>query len=300
MFEFGQTTTPAFVTSSTKFDDLPGTLKTSFAELENYIKKQLKQKQEITHPTEQEDIDSLIQRVSALSTSIEKETNALQNFREEVNSELKNAEIAGRKLSTSAAHENIYLPSPYHWEKLNAFTRRMTRLKEQIEEIDEIISHSEQKKGSSTRPEKLHATLRAQYETLVRLTAKISYLHNLTANLREQFIRLKGNDVKQLFKEEDQKKWVPFEARERTTVSSVSEDKKNTQKPAPTFGFDTGTTGFGNIFGSSSSSGFDSSFGTFGTGNFGFGADTTSFGASTSTSSRTTASRKGSKKNRGK
>lgn len=93
-------------------------------------------------------IDALTQKLNVLANAIQRETNGISNYRAEVQGELRNAEEASRNLarlrSTEASlQENIYLPSPYHWQKLEQFTHRMTQLKREIEEVDSYLTSAE-------------------------------------------------------------------------------------------------------------------------------------------------------------
>lgn len=297
-FNFGQNTgassTPSGLKADTKFSSkiIPETgpiiCKKNLKEMESYIRRQTITKEEVSDHLKCYKVDfnveALGQELSALKSDIKTQISGIQSFQEALRKELKHAEVANRNLLKFNTYgETVYLPSHYHWEKLSEFQTREELISSQIAEINQYL----EKEQNEKYPQSLQSILHDQHNALMVITSKVSTLHTMADRLREQYMnikRLKGEDVKDLFKEDEPKKKI-YPA----VPQAVAQIPQNNQ-PGMAFGTQNTQQQQGKPSSTSNSSGFsfgntnNSSSGGF---NFGTPANSSSTGFSFSSSSTT-------------
>lgn len=125
-----------------------------------------------------------------LDSAITGELYAMENFCVKVKDILSETDQAYRSWSRhqSSSTGTIYLPSQFHWKKLAEFNTRISLMKKQIEEIDDYLASADQH-DILTNPDVLQRTLRANYESLIRLAVRVSKLSELAGKIRKDFIR---------------------------------------------------------------------------------------------------------------
>jgi len=286
------TTTPAtFVQSTTKFSELPDSYRERITQIEAFIREQCTKRDEIAEhlkriTTQNKiSIETLDQTVTTLTAAVEREVVGIQSFRDEVRQELKSAEIAARnyaKLSStyaSALQESVYLPSAYHWLKLEQFNQRMMQIKQSIDQVDEYLATAEHANASTTSPQALQSILQAHYRALTSLASKVAAAHTVCDQLREQFAALRGGSAAEIFKE--QKKELSFEPFASMPAPTPAPNSSSAASSAaapsvtaqPTFSLTGGSTttstapssgGFSFDFGSTPASSFSFDTSTFG------------------------------------
>lgn len=290
----GVSSTPSALKADTKFSSKiipetgPTICKKNLKEMELYIRRQTTTKEEVADHLKSYKVDfnveALGQELSALKSDIKTQISGIQSFQEALRKELKHAEVANRNLLKFNTYgETVYLPSHYHWEKLSEFQAREELMSSQIAEINQYL----EKEQHERYPQSLQSILHDQHNALMVITSKVSTLHTMADRLREQYMnikRLKGENVKDLFKEDEPKKKIYPQV-----PQAVAQIPQNNQQ-GMAFGTQNTQQQQGKPSTTSNSSGFNfgntnnSSSGGF---NFGTPASSSSTGFSFSSSSTT-------------
>lgn len=106
-------------------------------------------------------------------------------MKERVRNESKNLQMA----SKTNKNRVMYLPSAYHWQKLDEFQRHMLELQKQIEDVDELFAASDRQTHPS-QGEALQNVLKEQHDALITAANHVARLHNMMDEMREDYRRI--------------------------------------------------------------------------------------------------------------
>ena len=271
-------------------------------------------------------IDAISTTISSLSVKLNAELIQLNNFESIVSDQYREGEQAQRNInkllvtsyaglpsSTSDAsklgplsasqirvggngqslNEKIYLPSAYHWAKLQEFVSSIHALTTQVGVVEEYLLSQQSGQLSSlssaaaVTPQSLTNILHAQHASLVAVSGRISTLHEQANAVRDRFVQLFGREGAKRLEEErkkEMKKREAFDLNAPNAVPLVS----STATPATGLAPTSNTTATAAATTTPATSGFG--FGTTPTPSTGVAApSSTGFGFGTTPAATTTA-----------
>jgi len=181
-------------------------------------------------------IDSISSQISALSLKIQHELSQLSAFESAVADQYREGEAAQRsvnkmlmqlypqqqadaaarataggtlmgRVSSVSLPEKVFLPSRYHWTKLNEFAIAVQSLTAQLRALDEALqtSGSLNGPGSLATPQSLSRILHAHHASIVSSSARVAALHESVNHLIGRFEQLFGEEGRRRIEEERRK-----------------------------------------------------------------------------------------------
>lgn len=105
-------------------------------------------------------------------------------------------------------NEQIYLPSAYHWSKLQEFVNAIHALDQQVAVVEEYLATSQAQATQTAQlsnPQSLTAILHAHHSALVGVTGRISQLHDQVGGVRDKFTAIFGREGERRLEEERKK-----------------------------------------------------------------------------------------------
>ena len=191
-----------------KFKDLPQNYQMKLLNIEKYMRNQSQLRDEVNeimehHVNRDEDrqIEQLKQRLGTLSSSINKDQESLKKIYSQVSEDIKQVERASRaampqkNYGVGVIHENIYLPSKFHWKQLDIFEKRAKEKQKQIDNIEEYLQSRDSQALDSNV---LQNILSHQHASLYAVAGKVSTAHSKSnkarAAIKDYLRSLQGRD----------------------------------------------------------------------------------------------------------
>ena len=123
---------------------------------------------------------------------LERQYEAVQEFRTTVNRELRSAETAyfllKKLVSNTYEQSQEELPSEFYWQLANSFEKRMQECRVKIQELEQYLSSARNPRHYT--PKMLQDIIDNQHEFFITLTSSLASLHESVDVLREDFIVL--------------------------------------------------------------------------------------------------------------
>ncbi|SPQ93944.1 unnamed protein product (mitochondrion) [Plasmodiophora brassicae] len=216
--------TDEIVQLSTPFSKLPANRQADLERIDAEFQKQSLVSAEIDRLLEEAerneafsmaDISRLEQRLKLLQLQIKRTRNSLLGFREEMRRELKHGEQA-LFANARLKHKSIQqlwpqLPSRYFFDKMEEFRGRITKLMQDVEDIQHHLSANP---SQQSPPQMLHALLSNTHNEVVALSCEVARVHSIVNQQKETFID-----------EKISKKADPFEVAPKRDESVVQQQQ---------------------------------------------------------------------------
>lgn len=274
-----------FVGPHSKFAELPDATKKKLIQFETALRAQGRLRDEVAemieHTVQRNEgrtIESLTQKLSSLTSAIQRDKDSLAQVYERVAGEIKESERGARQVRKPVmAHENVYLPSQFHWRKLDSFQARVAQIQKQIDDIDDyLVSSSQSQPGVD--PQVLQEILKRQHDSLYSVAGRIAASHagaNKQRSRLKDYLRYKRSteqsstdnealgyeDIENLFKYRTEKTYKPYRAQQQQQQQQQRQQQQqqqqqgnnmfgmnNNQASTNMFGSTGGNTGGGNMF----------------------------------------------------
>lgn len=270
---------------------------------------------DLTHHSNQpmqqveKDIKDLSEQLISLLTTFQVHNRTLENMKEKLRKELKNAELAARtverlKSPNISLRQQLTPDFTYFQKVVETFEQRMREYRLHISNLEEYVRSSFQ--PTSYTPKMLQSILRNQHEFFVALSSQVAVLHETISELRRQFLVLRKATGKSQtddpFQNAVEKKGhkgitIPPPTPKAVKIHQQQQQQQQ-QQGTPTIG--TPNLGFGSGFGAATTGSFGSSS-PFGSSTSLFSAPTSTplFSGNTSTSSQSSSISSRSRKSTG-
>lgn len=176
-----------------KDENLPQLIRQDVDNFQKFVKEQKQVQEEISRMSSkamlkvQEDIKALKQLLSVASSSLQRNTLAIDKVKIETAQELKNAEIALRTQKTPPGlqHENT-APADYFRSLVEQFEVQLQQYRQQIEELENHLTT--QANSSHLTPQDLSTAMLKLYQSFVALAAQLQSVHENVKMLKEQYL----------------------------------------------------------------------------------------------------------------
>uniref|UniRef100_A0A8C5LWM1 Nucleoporin 58 n=1 Tax=Leptobrachium leishanense TaxID=445787 RepID=A0A8C5LWM1_9ANUR len=278
-----------------KDENLPQLIRQDVDNFQKFVKEQKQVQEEISRMSSkamqkvQEDIKALKQLLSVASSSLQRNTLAIDKVKIETAQELKNAEIALRTQKTPPGfqHENT-APADYFRSLVEQFEVQLQQYRQQIEELENHLTT--QANSSHLTPQDMSTAMLKLYQSFVALAAQLQSVHENVKMLKEQYLSYRKTylgDSTDVFEARrlEAKKWqslpriatgpTPFSnipnAAAVAMAATLTQQQQPATGPRPTLG-----VGFGTPFGSAMNTAMQQPSGLGSSSLGGFGGSSTS------------------------
>eukprot|EP00003_Mantamonas_plastica_P030608 TRINITY_DN7670_c0_g1_i3.p1 TRINITY_DN7670_c0_g1~~TRINITY_DN7670_c0_g1_i3.p1 ORF type:complete len:438 (-),score=151.17 TRINITY_DN7670_c0_g1_i3:46-1164(-) len=128
------------------------------------------------------DTEAKLKKLKSIENSIKMEKTVINSLHKEVTQELRNADLVNREIEymqSTSSIQNTYLssnhlPTPYFWELLEKFEKRLEEYSKTIMELSELLEPMDHK---AFTPQMLEHIVHSQHEYFVSVASLVGTIH---------------------------------------------------------------------------------------------------------------------------